>query len=442
MGSMAEPAVIVSSDSHIGPWLRDQLRDYCPAAYLDDYDAFLAEHEERTRGATNFANSEKSSQFDESMVTIQRLKRNEQAPGHTDMAGRLRDMDFEGIAAEVIFHGSANTETLPFRSKVFISEALPSERQLELMAVGAQTYNHWLADACTLEPERHVGLAQIPAWDIDASIREVEWARTAGLRGVNFPPPHAHYLPYNHPDWDRFWAVCADLRMPLTTHAGGGAKFGNAGPGDAQIYTVEEGGYFSRRALPVMIFGEVFERHPSLTLVLTEQPGAWWQYTLAELDSVYRRETNRHLWDRMQLPSHYFAHNVYIGASFMSHHEAQLAVDAGVADRFMWGRDYPHPEGTYLYPEPGDDLPMSQLALRDALHDLPPDDVAQITGLAAIACYGLDDRKLRAVAERIGAPTLDELRTPNDAGDPRVAAAIETARIGSTAFREGAGVWS
>jgi hypothetical protein len=33
--------LVVSGDSHAGPSLEHQLRDYCPSAYLDDFDAFV-----------------------------------------------------------------------------------------------------------------------------------------------------------------------------------------------------------------------------------------------------------------------------------------------------------------------------------------------------------------------------------------------------------------
>ena len=47
------PAVIVSSDSHVGPRLEEDLRQYCPAAWLDEFDndlskqTYLAEKAER-----------------------------------------------------------------------------------------------------------------------------------------------------------------------------------------------------------------------------------------------------------------------------------------------------------------------------------------------------------------------------------------------------------
>ncbi len=37
------PVIIVSADSHVGPRLREDLRGYCPAGHLGDYDALIAQ---------------------------------------------------------------------------------------------------------------------------------------------------------------------------------------------------------------------------------------------------------------------------------------------------------------------------------------------------------------------------------------------------------------
>jgi hypothetical protein len=36
-----------------------------------------------------------------------------------------------------------------------------------------------------------------------------------------------------------------------------------------------------------MIFGGVFERHPNLKVMYTEQNGDWWRSTMAEFDSLH-----------------------------------------------------------------------------------------------------------------------------------------------------------
>lgn len=42
MRASDEPVVIVSADTHVGPRLEHELRPYCPAALLDEFDSFAA----------------------------------------------------------------------------------------------------------------------------------------------------------------------------------------------------------------------------------------------------------------------------------------------------------------------------------------------------------------------------------------------------------------
>ena len=48
--------------------------------------------------------------------------------------------------------------------------------------------NQWLAEQVSIEPERHVGLAYIPAWDPALCVKEVEWAREAGVMAYLLKP--------------------------------------------------------------------------------------------------------------------------------------------------------------------------------------------------------------------------------------------------------------
>ena len=105
------------------------------------------------------------------------------------MSTRLADMDRDGVACEVIFHGSTNGEPIPFYDKASIRTALQYPAKTKLAMEGIGIYNRWLADFCSVEPARHVGLCHLPMWDIEASIAEVIWAHDHGLKGVNFPAP-------------------------------------------------------------------------------------------------------------------------------------------------------------------------------------------------------------------------------------------------------------
>src|SRR5204863_1073759 len=143
----------------------------------------------------------------------------------------LRDLDADGVAGEVIFHGSQNGEPIPFQAQGSFLGA-ESGDDLEHLGVGYHIYNQWLADFVSVEPERHVGLAHLPMWDIDAAVKEATWAREHGLRAVNFPCESGpgennrsrwagqHF--YNDAVWDALWAACQHLCMTRCTRGGAG----------------------------------------------------------------------------------------------------------------------------------------------------------------------------------------------------------------------------
>jgi predicted TIM-barrel fold metal-dependent hydrolase len=270
-----------------------------------------------------------------------------------------------------------------------------------------------LAEFCSVEPERHVGLAQLPMWDIEASLKELEWASSVGLRGVNFPQVRSEITPYEDPAWDRFWSVCEDLEMPLANHGGGGASTPQTtGPMALHIYSAESNALSRISPVVRFVFGGVFEKHPRLKLIQTEQVGAWYAQVLDELDS--RWIAFRHqIGDLVpKLPSEYCRESYFVGASFQSRHEAETAIGRGCVENMLWGSDYPHPEGTYHYPESPDYPPMTHLAMRNTYSGLPDDAVRAMVGENAVRVYGLDSAKLRRVAARINAPTLAELANP------------------------------
>ena len=416
-----QPTVIFSSDSHCGPRMVEDLRPYCPSGYLDEFDRF----------ATPFAAMQQLEPREFLKMTLAPLHgadwnsdpareqhildwygRNSYTTGIYDMSERLREMDRDGVAAEVIFHGVVASSAIPWVSQPGVV-APDDERQAELLALGYHIYNQWLADWCATEPERHAGLAYIPLWDLDAALQEIQWARDAGLRGINFPTPR-DAVDYSDPEWDPLWAACQDLEMPLTTHSGGVTGFPQRGaPVVARMVLFENGGWATRRGMAQMVFGGVFERFPRLALVLTEVAGGWWAPTMAELDSVHLDACDVSGDAGLtRLPSEYCATNVYIGASFMSDFEAEDAVTRGYTDNVIWGTDYPHIEGTWQAPRSDDEYPVTKAQLRFCYAQCPPEATRQMVGANGVKVYGLDGNALQSVADRIGAPSLDEIGTP------------------------------
>jgi predicted TIM-barrel fold metal-dependent hydrolase len=374
---------------------------YCPPKHRDAFAEQLAAVASARTTEGGFAvTAKKAFGYDLDPKVVAAADRANGVLGGADSAARHADMDHDGVAADVILHGLQNAEPIPFLSDQLFQGKDGSATGLE--GVGCHMYNQWVADFISTAPERHAALAYVSLHDMDGAIKELEWARNAGLRGVNFPAPRRNLLDFTNPFYEPLFAACADLDMPLTTHTGAGDRWSYEDGVCGMAFQKIEGPFVARRGVWQLIFGGVFERYPSLKLVLTEVFGIWVPEMVRDLDFAYLDNVNPLIRQRLpKLPSEYWMTNCYVGASFMSPDEAALYPDRG-ASNLMWGSDYPHIEGTH---------PYTRDSLRHTFAGLPPSTVAPLAGLTAAQVYGLDLDKLRPVADRIG-PTVEELSTP------------------------------
>src|SRR5262249_51240046 len=96
--------------------------------------------------------------------------------------------------------------------------------------------------------------------------------------------------------------------------------------------------------------------------------------------------------------------------SFMHKAEVDIRDEIGV-ESICFGRDYPHPEGTW--PNTGEWLP-------DLFGGVAADEVRLMLGENAIRVLGLDRARLRTIAERVG-PTVEQITGRGPGLDPRLA---------------------
>jgi predicted TIM-barrel fold metal-dependent hydrolase len=407
------PAVIVSCDSHVGPRLIEDLRPYCPAKLIEQYDEY-AEQQEADKAAMAALFEQSGGARGAAMMSGHP---NMATAGHYDPHVRLREMDADGVMAEAFWHFSQNGETLPW---VGNGLGFIASEQLDLGVESYRMYNRWVADFCSVDPQRLMGLVYIPVHDIDAAVKELEKGAEAGLRVVNFPAPgRPGALEFNNPAWDRFWAACQDLGFTLATHSGTGPRHNDyfQGPGGIDLAVYEGGGFFARRGVWWLIHGGVFERFPNLRLIIAEQYEGWYLPTMRELDAVtmsFGSFASSGAGSRSitKLPSEYMRTNVFIGGSLMSVSTAVDAVAEDYVDNLLWGRDYPHTEGSWQAQEDPDAEPTTKLSLRHVMSHVPLDAALKIVGRNALNVYGIDPGYAAEVAARIAAPTGAELLVP------------------------------
>jgi len=153
-----QKVVVVSIDGHIGP-STEQYRQYVPKKHLEEFDAYMAQMSARTgflRGAQGQDHMLPPRQVWEMLDRAE-------SPEHNDMEFRVQQMNLDGVASEVIYHGT-NGIPIPFNGSFTSSPPVPdaTPAELELRAMGMHVYNQVLADAILIAPERFVGVAHVP----------------------------------------------------------------------------------------------------------------------------------------------------------------------------------------------------------------------------------------------------------------------------------------
>jgi len=311
--------------------------------------------------------------------------------GEFDASVRVRELDEDGVAGEIIFPQMA-----PFGAGLmqYRYEVTP-----EQSFVGCQAYNRWLADLCKSNPARHAGVALIDVEDIDATVQEIRAAREMGLwGGVLLPTSTGRHPFYHHPRYEPLWAVCEELGMPLQSHSGWSPDYGDVECATAMF--ISEVDMWAQRPFTALLWSGAFERHPNLKYVFTETGVGWVLEKLRVLEFKAADPMFKHFTRDLSLgPTEYFQRQCFLGASFMPAHEGRFRHRIGV-DKLMWGSDYPHLEGTW---------PNTLKKLSETFGDYPEEEIRAILGLNAAEVYGFDLDELQPIADEIG-PTVDEIR--------------------------------
>jgi uncharacterized protein len=237
------------------------------------------------------------------------------------------------------------------------------EASVEMLRI----YNDWLEDFCSYAPERLLGLAQIPCHNVELAMTEARRVAGAGkLRGFDMAAA-SHQLPYYHPDWEPFWGLANETRIPVHFHTFG-PELPNMTGWDAQTKEKARAVGFARgqflRASEIisgLIMGGTFDRFPEVRVVFAESGIGWIPYLLDRLNWTWDEEFKNSLSLKLR-PSEYWYRHCY--ASFQVEDNALPILHLVGYDNILWASDFPHPDG--LWPE-------SQAYIQAMFKDLDPD---------------------------------------------------------------------
>ena len=284
----------------------------------------------------------------------------------TDPHLRLKDMERDGVQAEVIF-GILGAAT----------RLSDHEAAREMFRI----YNDWLKDFCRHYPDRQIGLACLPYGDIDAAVKEIHRVAKLGLRGVELSCSW-DMEPMWHPVWEPLWKAVHEVNLPLHFHtfpaiAPGVLDKATGSSRRAAFFTVVSGFQMNLvNILAAVIGAAVLERHPNVRISFGESGIGWIPYALDRMDFEWE-DRFRDLGLTMK-PSDYWRRQCK-GTFQFDRIGTKLIEEMGV-ETLMWGSDYPHADGVW---------PESSKYIEEQFGHLPADYTHKITCENAGRFYGL-----------------------------------------------------
>ena len=347
---MARSYRFISADGHFESppemWTHRvpaEYRDRAPRRIKlpDGRDAVITEGHPLTYGGTSWYAGGPPEQFDPTRVSY------DNTPGTGGPEQRLREMDEDGLDAEVLF-------ALGVRNRGI--------RDKKAFLAIVKGFNDYFAEEyCAVDPERLIGVAVLPNIGADDDIAEMERCARMGLKAVwlsTYPSGRT----YPSDEDDRFWASAVDMGMPLIVHTAFPTKVGarevallkypqepegeGKPPTDLVQRLARQGPYHSGALEAAqMVISGLFERFPKLRIYWAENNVGWLPYYYEQIDHEY--EVNRFWAERFlglkllkNRPSDYLREHAYWGF-FEDRAGVKQRHEVGV-DRMLWSTDFPH----------------------------------------------------------------------------------------------------
>jgi predicted TIM-barrel fold metal-dependent hydrolase len=287
-----------------------------------------------------------------------------------DPGKRLVWLDEQGIDVQMLVSGAAYT----------LARAIDDPR---LAMDALEAANSWMIDHVGRNIDRMRPVTTLRYEDLDRAIGELERMRGLGSRVFLISGEPVDGIPHFDPHFDRLWAAACDLGMMPMLHVGMGPATMHPGWGNTSSPALVKrmATSMSYQAAPILlnalVFGGVFERHPTLTLLICEFGIDWLPFTVRNMEG--RGPAGAALlgdYDLPLTPTEYVRRNVRVSPLPSP---AQLPLDALAAlpEVAVFSTDYPHIESN----------PSPMAHYSDVLADLDEAERASFMGENIAECF-------------------------------------------------------
>jgi predicted TIM-barrel fold metal-dependent hydrolase len=356
-GTVPEGTVVVSPDGH---WLEGdlwferfpvELRDKAPRMVFED------------GGWQIIVNGQRPPFPEEARLLCEAFECRE---GMSSVPDRLRDLDAEGIAKELLFpqrlFGLYIAGDVDMREWVFGS------------------YNHYIAEVCVQAPGRLYFCAIPNYWDPAAARDSLQEVRDLGARAVMVPIQPRKDIDGDPIVWTSekmgpFWTAVEESGLPMVFHIGENLPVHL--PGSMPAFVLNQMAGF-RPTWGTLTFGGLFDRHPRLRVVFVEGGISWVASAIHDADMLYHSFQSQVDVKLAHDPSWYWHNHCY--ATFITDPAGLDLLHRIGADRVMWSADYPHFESSLGY---------SRSSVASVFRATSTHNAQRIVGGTAIDVFGM-----------------------------------------------------
>jgi predicted TIM-barrel fold metal-dependent hydrolase len=262
------------------------------------------------------------------------ISHDEVLPALRDPAERIKAQNADGVDAEVLYPSPA------------LWDAIKLLDDVELKTACVRAYNDWIAEFCSHNPNRLIGLGKIPVGSVDEACAELKrCTQDLELRGVILDSWPSGAAVGGSPEEDPFWAAVNEAKVPVSLHFAVGPKVDTLPPGGIAPGLRPQ---MAEGTQPLLAAG-IFDRFPNVRLVFSHGDASWALHWLEFSDINYLRMGHLghsyNLKEEGATPSSYLRRHIW----FTFHHDrpAMRNLDNLGRAHLMWASHFPYDDSDW-----------------------------------------------------------------------------------------------
>jgi uncharacterized protein len=250
--------------------------------------------------------------------------------GTWDSALRIKDMDEEGVDAQLIVPHVANGHPDP---------------EVEMAFIRAE--HRFFDDFCKPYPHRLKTMLEVTPRAIEDSVKEIKrWAREPWAVAIRPTLPQDY--PIDHPDMDPIWKAADEEGLAVVHHS-----FALGYPGHRDLWQnpflgrMASHPWGAMRFVAAMLCSGILDRYPNLRIAVLESGFGWLPFWAKRMDDQV--DYVGYVANLKHKPSEYMEGGRFF-CSIVIHEGPEMVemVNHAMGDEvLMFGSDYPHSESRF-----------------------------------------------------------------------------------------------